>query len=81
MKGFYPKHHCKIPENGTLEEWIPLIEDVDGEWSWDGCHQYSAPNSNHTISCQNGFEYEPNGFHPTEGTIVMEVSGIETEIS
>ena len=75
-KGYSNNHHCTIPENTTKDEWIPKIVGPDSDLMYDQCHRYSTVALNETMPCENGWTYDPEGFHPTQGSIVMEVGGM-----
>ena len=71
--GYNNDHHCTIPDNTTKDEWIPQIIGEDGNMMYDQCRRYNGTASNTTAACDNGWTYDPDVFHPTHGSIVMEV--------
>ncbi|CAH1774398.1 unnamed protein product [Owenia fusiformis] len=73
--GFEPNHHCKIPDNSTLNESIP-VELKNGLIEVDKCHRYETFYSNDTtigsrslVGCDNGWTYDRD---PITSSIVTE---------
>ncbi|CAH1797125.1 unnamed protein product [Owenia fusiformis] len=54
--GMEPSHHCKVPDNSTINETIPMETDDDGVSSLSKCSMYFN-GTNETTSCSNGWEY------------------------
>ena len=57
LAGYIPKHHCKIPDNSSIQAWIP--KDEDG--NYESCSIYvnsSVSNdSKATVPCTDGWDY------------------------
>ena len=53
--GYIPKHHCKFPENSSIQQWIPR----DNEGNLESCSIFvNSTVSNKTVDCTDGWEYE-----------------------
>ena len=52
---YIPKHHCKIPDNSSKEQWI--LKNENG--SFESCSMFvNSSVSNDTIDCIDGWEYD-----------------------
>lgn len=66
-----PGHHCKVPNNTSLNESVPGKVGDDGVWSADKCLMYvSGSERNVTQSCKDGWQYGDL----FDSTILTEVS-------
>lgn len=67
--GYKPPHHCKLPANSSMHEWIPRGK--DGEF--DSCLMYVDPsNKNITTACVDGWEFDESDSGPTIVTKVLD---------
>lgn len=68
VTAYKPPHHCKIPVNSSVEEWIP--SDASGKLS--SCIIF-VNSSNQTTACVNGWMYDVKESGPTIATKVYYV--------
>ena len=74
-KGQNKPHTCKISQNDTQSDAIPIISETNGVVQYSQCRMYNASDrdDNATIPCANGYDYgTPANYWNSEG-IVSEV--------
>ena len=70
-KAYEPPHHCKLPANSTVDEWIP--HDSSGELS--SCSMFiNSSVCNQTSACVHGWQFDQSLSGPTMVSKVLSVA-------